>query len=438
MNFPDKMPTFSIKTLGCKVNQYETQLMRERLDENGFEEVSLAQEADYFIINSCTVTHKADRDTRNLINHFHRVNPAGKIIVAGCYTEMKKDRDLLYNLPGVTSFVPNREKENIAEILKAPFLPKTIKSPNTESKKSTYIKKFKGHNRAFIKIQDGCNHRCSYCKVSLVRGKSISRNEHEILKEIKKVLSVGFQEIVLTGICLGAWGYDISKETSLSNLLERISNINGNFRIRLSSIEPLYVTDRLIELVCDNKKVCKHLHIPLQSGDDKVLMKMNRPYKIKDFSRLVKKIRRRIPEVAITTDILLGFHGEDEKSFKKTIGFIKKIKPSRIHIFSYSKREGTPAANYTGALDNVAIKERMKKLSSIALFLQHDFAKKFIGKKETVLVENKRERESALLTGYTDHYVRAFLDGPDSLKNRIVTAKIIGFMGDKSAVLALP
>jgi threonylcarbamoyladenosine tRNA methylthiotransferase MtaB len=415
MNSQNK-PIFIIKTLGCKVNQYESQIMREELIKTGFEETSNERDAFYAIINSCTVTGKADKETRNLINGIHNKNPKCKIAVVGCYAESDKDRRTLLKIPGITFILKNSEKLNIAKI----FNP-SLAISGTERKG---INSFKNHERIFIKIQDGCNHQCSYCKVRLVRGRSKSRREEDVLEEIKNVVTKGYQEIVLTGICLGAWGRDLDNKQSLSGLLDKIVNLNGNFRIRLSSIEPIYITHELLDTMNKHKKICKHLHIPLQSGDKSVLKLMKRPYNVKQFLAIIRTSRRKIKNLAITTDVIVGFPGEKNKNFINTLKTIELIKPSRIHVFSYSKREGTEAYHYEDIIDKDTKKKRVFLVKSLGDKISKEFAKKFIGKTVDVIIENTRDRKTNLLTGYSGEYVRVMIDGPDNLKNSTQKVKI--------------
>jgi len=427
MNSPVN-PTFLIETLGCKVNQYESQAMREELKKNGFLEKKDAASADFYILNSCTVTQKADADTRNLIRRFHRTNPSGKVVIAGCYAEFAKDRKALMDIPGVARLVRNTEKDRIAEIVAGQ------KSPAGRENRLN-ITNFENRDRAFVKVQDGCNHRCAYCKVPLVRGPSRSRPEHEIVSEITVLASKGYKEIVLTGICLGAWGKDPGEKSDLAYLVRHISRIDGLFRVRLSSIEPIYVTDDIISLLKENTKVCKHLHIPLQSGDDRILRLMKRPYTGKKFREIIRKIRKQIPDIAVTTDVLVGFPGESERNFRNTLKFIKEIKFSRIHVFSYSSREGTAAAERKAGPDKKAVKKRVKILRDAGKKLSMDFAKHFIGKSQSVVIESHRDK-SGFLGGYTDRYIRVFIDGPDPLKNKLIPVEIIRV--DEHLTTALP
>ena len=416
MNSQNK-PTFIIKTLGCKVNQYETQGMRENLIRTGFEETCDEKNACFAIINSCTVTGKADKETRNLINGIYRKNPKCKIAIAGCYAESDRDRKTLLAIHGVSFIVRNKEKFNIARI----FDPTAL----VEKAEEKGIESLEGHERIFVKIQDGCNHKCSYCKVRLVRGESKSRTEEEIIEEIKNIIKNGYLEIVLTGICLGAWGRDLNNKKSLSKLLYKITNLEGNFRIRLSSIEPVYVTGDLLDVMSKSKKICKHLHIPLQSGDDSILKLMRRPYNAKQFLSVIKSARKKMNNIAITTDVIVGFPGEEDKNFANTLETIKSISPSRMHVFPYSKREGTEAYGYKGMVDKKTIKKRAKFLRDLGCTLSKEFAKKFIKKEVDIIIENTRDKKTNLLLGYSGEYIRVLIDGPDTIKNSMQMAKIL-------------
>ncbi len=408
MNSPDKH-TFLIETLGCRANQYDTQAMRELLSRSGFRETRSETEADIFIINSCSVTHKADKGCRNRITHFKKINPKGKVAVAGCYAEFASDRKLL-SVSGAHYLIKNSEKIKIADILKNTKI-------SGSSRENFNISDFENRDKAFLKIQDGCDHKCSYCKVRLVRGRSKSRPEVDVMEECRRILKKGFKEITLTGICLGAWGMDIGKNERLCNIVSRILALPGDFRVRLSSIEPIYINDSLIKLIASNDKLCEHLHVPLQSGDDAVLKRMRRPYTTRSFQSIIARIRKNVPNAAFTTDVLAGFPGETEASFKKTLKFLKRVKPSRMHVFSYSRREGTEAAAYSDEIRPEVTKKRTRALNVLNKSLMDEFAKRFLNKKERVLIESDRDKKTGLLAGYTSFYVRVLVDGPDSLKN---------------------
>ena len=416
---------FYIHTLGCRVNQYESEAIRELLLKSEFKECLSREIADIYIINTCTVTQHADKKSRYLIGLFHRTNPKASIVVTGCYAENNAD-DLSF-LPGVAHIVPNKNKDRIAELLAASSMQVTegIRTPLA-------ITDFKGHVKAFVKIQDGCENFCSYCKVPQVRGRLWSKPLCDIVSEVKGLVIAGFKEIVLSGICLGAWGKDLEghdpagiKSPGIVDVLNALDDIKGDFRIRLSSIEPKYVTDKLIDYIASNDRVCKHLHIPLQSGDDEILRKMNRTYTVAGYKALIEKVCSKIENVAITTDVLIGFPGESDENFANTLNLIRDIMPLRVHIFTFSSREGTAAHRMRDqAIGEKKLKNRYYELKAVALGASCVYREKFLNKKLNVLVETKRDKHSGLLTGYSDNYIKMLFEGPDGLIRKIVPVRV--------------
>ena len=412
-----------MQTLGCKVNQYESQAMREILLQCGFEECLSKESADVYILNTCTVTQHADTESRYLIGLFHRSNPKAKVVVTGCYAE--KNSDDLLALPGVSHVLKNVEKNKIASILDRHSSPPPGK---------LYITDFKGYSKAFVKIQDGCENFCSYCKVPLVRDHLNSKPIKDIVREVDGLVRNGFKEIILTGICIGNWGRDLFSNAiakdfrlgglSLVDVLEALNRLDGDFRVRISSIEPKYVTNELIDFISRNKRFCRHLHIPMQSGDDEILYKMNRGYSASDYRALIEKIRSKIEEIAITTDVLVGFPGETETHFKNTVNFIKDIQPARTHIFTFSRRPGTAAYNMPGEVSGDVLRIRYNVLNVAALSASYLYRRRFLNKMLDVLVETNRERHSGLLTGYSDNYIKVLFDGDDKLMKMIHPVKI--------------
>ncbi|MCK5450631.1 MAG: tRNA (N(6)-L-threonylcarbamoyladenosine(37)-C(2))-methylthiotransferase MtaB [Candidatus Omnitrophica bacterium] len=385
------MKTFAIKTLGCKVNQYEEQVIRESLLKQGFVEEDPVK-AEIFIVNSCTVTEQANVKTRKITRRIKKENPSAKIIVTGCYAVLPEDIEELNALEEVDMVVPGGRKTEIARIL----------MPGIEEKKtcSEEITELREHTRTFLKVQDGCDQKCSYCKVNIVRGRSRSKDEEDVLREVKE-LSKKSKEIVLTGICLGSWKGDISKD--LAGLVSRINRIDGDFRIRLSSIEPNHITEDLIKIISGNR-VCPHLHIPLQSGSDMILKAMNRRYDTARFRDIVKRVRDRIPLVGITMDVITGFPGETEEEAENTVRFIKEIGPSRLHVFTYSERKGTAAYSMKNKVPGNIAKERTKVLIELGKVLQIEFCRNFIGKEVKILVE--KVSITGQVEGYTGEYLR--------------------------------
>lgn len=419
---------FYIHTLGCKVNQYESQAMREILLGAGFKECLSRDMADIYIINTCTVTQHADRESRYLAGMFHRTNPLAKIVVTGCYVE--RNADEISTLPGVSHIVKNDKKNSIVDILN------DLGGATSEVGRGSHltITGFKGHTKAFVKIQDGCENRCSYCKVPLVRGVLKSKPLDVIVKEVSGLVANDFKEIVLTGICLGAWGRDIFppeisnsvglKAPDLTDVLKSLERISGNFRIRISSIEMKYVTDEMIAFIAGSKKVCRHLHIPLQSGDDEILKRMNRPYTCAQYLGLIEKLKHSIKDIAISTDVMVAFPGETDENFINTMNFLKAVSPARTHIFTYSKRDGTAAAAFDGEVNEVLARKRYYNLRTIAIMLSYIYRAKFIGRTLDVLVESKRDRQTGLLSGYSDNYIKVIFAGDDGVMRTIAPVRI--------------
>jgi len=401
--------TFYIKTLGCKVNQYESQVIRENFLKQGYVEVDHIDEANICVINSCTVTSTSDSKSLRLI---HNAVKKGKCVVAtGCMVE---DEDLdLSKLKGAKFIIRNKDKYKIPQIIS--------RKPNTENRKPIHgISSLKDHTRVFVKVQDGCDNVCSYCKVRVVRGRSRSRAFKDVLDECATIIKNGTKEIVLTGICLGAYGRDIS--TDLSTLIEGICGIKGDWRLRLSSVEPKDIGKDLLKQFQTQKRICRHLHLPFQSGDDHVLRRMSRPYKRSDYLDIVQRIKDDVPGIAISTDIMVGFPGETEKRFENTLDFLNIVRPMRMHIFPFSKRSGTKAYDFKDTVNSAAKRKREEKLLQLAQAFTSEFTNNLRDKDVEVLVEDKRSRDGKL-QGYTSTYIKVYLPGPDTLKGHFVKRK---------------
>jgi len=385
-------------TLGCKVNQYDTQGIREHFLSQGFWEQKNGVPSDVCLINTCTVTSRADRQSKYAIRRAIRVNPAARIIVTGCLAQ--KDASAIADIRGVDFIIGKR------------FLG------------SALISDFKGHTRAFLKVQDGCNNRCSYCKVPLVRGNSRSRALSDIIKEAEGLVKSGFKEIVLCGICLGSFGKDLDPKPDLVDIIQSLEKIRGLRRLRLSSIEANDISGDLIKKMANSKILCRHLHIPMQSGDDAILKKMNRSYHRRDYLQLVKRIKKEIPALSVTTDIMVGFPGENEKNFSNTIGLVSEIMPLRVHIFPYSPRELTSAAKYTDILSPRIKQERFARLKEAAGDSSMAFRKQFLNKNIEVLIEEPCGDKAGFWQGYTDNYIRVLVRSRRDLRNRLLKVKL--------------
>jgi threonylcarbamoyladenosine tRNA methylthiotransferase MtaB len=401
------MKSVKFYTLGCKVNQYETQEIRERFLEAGFLEVKGKESADVYVVNTCTVTAKADKDSLYFIHRSHHENLKAKIIVTGCLAELERKK--IKAQPGVNLVVSKLDKTKIVS-----------KLCGWRKKTKQGISFLEGHTRAFLKIQDGCNNFCSYCRVPLARGASQSRQLEDIISEAKRLVERGFKEIVLTGICLGSYGKDLRPCQSLVKVIRALENMKGLLRIRLSSIEAGDVSPELIQAMADSSKLCRHLHIPIQSGDDQILKSMHRSYSSRDYLELVKKIKTRVRGLAITTDVLVGFPRESELNFKNTLSLVNSIRPLRIHIFPFSPRPGTAAADLTGILKESVIKERAKRLQGISQKCSLAFLQRSLRKKMDVLVEGRSQDNPGFWEGHTDTYVKVLIRSRKNLKNELV------------------
>jgi len=390
------MKTVKFVTLGCKVNQYDTQSIRERFLKTGFTQIYNTEPADICLIDTCTVTASADRKSRNAIRSCIRGNPQAKVIVTGCLVE--KDANALADIQGISFIISKR------------FFPSGISN-------------FCAHTRAFLKIQDGCDNFCSYCKVPLVRGRSRSRDLREIINDAQQLVKNGFKEIVLCGICLGAYGRDLEKRRDLVDAIEELEGIEGLLRIRLSSIEAGDVSGRLINKMKQSQKLCRHLHIPIQSGDDEILKKMNRRYSRKDYLNLIKRIKSNVPGIAITTDVLVGFPGETSINFQNTVDLVKKILPLRTHIFPYSRRQGTPAGILKDKINTPIVKKRALLLAGISRNCSLIYRKQFLNKAGKVLIEGHPKENNKYWEGYADNYIKVWVKSRGNLKNQLVQAR---------------
>lgn len=420
------MKTIRFLTFGCKVNQYETQRIREDFRRLGFIEDEKRKNADLYLINTCTVTHRADADSLRVIRKIGVAHPKAKIIVTGCLTEL--DEDKIKQAARVDLIVKNKDKDRLVSLCSSFF--NVRRTQNAERRTESSISYFKDHTRAFLKIQDGCNNFCSYCKIPLVRGRSCSRPAGQILREARRLAESGYKEIVLTGICLGAYGKDLKPRQTLVDLIKNIEKIGGILRIRLSSIEAGDVSDELIRGIKESAKLCRHLHIPLQSGDDRILKKMNRGYSAKVYLDLIRKIRSQIPRIAITTDCLVGFPGEDEAGFRNTLKIIKQIRPLRTHVFPYSARRGTRAFEMKGRIPDKLAKERAGILKKTADACSMDYKKDFLGQKMDVLIESRDKKDRLYWSGHTDNYLQVLVKSRSNLKNRLVLLQLHKLSGE--------
>ncbi len=434
-------------TVGCKLNQYETQAIAEQLEGCGFERVDFSQPAEIYVINTCTVTKESDYSSRQAIYRAKRRSPQAKIIVTGCYAQLEKE--FLEKLPGVSLVVEQDQKGELANKIASLFGDHTIKLG--EKKKDDEFFGFKvckhaKHTRALVKIQDGCDKRCSYCVVPLARGKEKNRDVDSILAEINCLVKNGYKEVVLTGVHIGRYNSAIGRSLpdgwqagasggkdslNLAHLTERILNDTKVQRLRFTSIDPKEFSDELIDLISKSnrpdasQRIARHLHIPLQSGDNHILSLMKRDYTADEYGKLLVKIKSAIPEVMIGADVIVGFPGETDEQFENTYQFILSSPLSYLHVFSYSDRKGTIASQFPDKVPPHIIHERSETLHNLGRKKWEEYLDLFIGKTLDVLIEQKRDKKTNKLSGLSDNYIRVLLDGEDSLKNRIIPVSIL-------------
>ena len=393
-------------SLGCKVNQYETNAMAQKFIEHGYEVVEFDEYADVYIVNTCTVTNVADRKSRQMLRRAKEINKDATLVACGCYAQVAKEE--LKKIPEIDLIIGNNEKNDIIQIVENHIAQKgaedlvsdvMYKLDYVELGTTTYTEK----TRAVIKVQDGCDRFCSYCLIPYARGHIRSRKIENVIEEIKKVVEEGINEVVITGIHIASYGRDFKGENiGLIDLLEEINKIQGLHRIRLGSIEPTIITDEFVERLSKLDKICDHFHLSLQSGCTETLKRMNRRYTTEEFKAVTKRLRAKFPNAALTTDIIVGFPGETDEEFNTTYEFLKEIAFYKMHIFKYSPRKGTKAAVMPNQVDGKIKEERSKKLIELSNENEYNYNKKYIGKQVEVLFE---EREGEYLKGHTTNYI---------------------------------
>ena len=409
-----------ICSLGCKVNIYESEFVIDLLKNHGYEIVSFNDNvADIYIINTCSVTNEADRKSRQLINKARRANNEALVVVMGCYSQVKPD-DIDADV-----IIGNKDKSKIVEIIDS-----TLKKKNKYKKiynlrdeedfEDMEISCFANHTRAFVKIQDGCNAFCSYCIIPYTRGCIRSKKFNNVIDEVTTLVNNGYKEIVLTGIHTGRYGLDLDN-VNLEKLLKELVKIEGIYRIRLSSIEINEITDGILDLFKNNEIMAKHLHIPLQSGSDKILKLMNRKYDTNYFERRIREIRRVIPDISITTDLIVGFPGEEDRDFNDTVNFLKKINFTKIHTFPYSKRDNTKASMMKNQINGIIKKARVREVLEISKVSEYDYYKKFLN---SVLEGVTEVRSDGKIMVHTSNFIPVLVD--DNVgNNKVVRVELL-------------
>lgn len=416
----------AVYTLGCKVNQYESASLARLFQERGYQVVNFEDQADVYIINTCTVTHLGDRKSRQLIRRAAKSNPDAVMAVTGCYAQVSPDE--VMEIPEVDLLVGTRDRARLVDLVE-----QTVKGREPVNAVSEYAagdefeelsaQSIQGRVRAFLKIQEGCENFCTYCIVPYARGPLRSRQPGRVIEAARKLVESGYKEIVLTGIHTGAYGRDLGRDVTLSGLLKDLLGIPGLVRLRLSSIEPHDITLELVEIMSGSKIICRHLHVPLQSGNDEILRRMHRRYTSLEYLRLADVLKENIPGLGLTTDVMVGFPGESEEYYQSTFDLVKKIGFSGLHVFKYSPRRGTPAAGYEQQVEPGLKDERSRKLIQLGRRLSARFASSHLGQDLSVLAEQQVQGAGGLYEGHTDNYIRVMFPGHESLVGQIVRVK---------------
>ena len=444
------MKTVAFHTLGCKVNQYDTEAMATLFRRQGYQVVPFEDSADIYVINTCTVTHQGDRKSRQLVRRARRRNPGAVVVVAGCYAQTTPGEAAA--IPGVSLVLGNSDKSRVVELAEeaAKREEVLVAVGNIFSLRDfgeLDIEQFTGRTRAPVKVQDGCREFCTYCIIPYARGTIRSRPLDDVRQQVTRLAEAGIREVVLTGIHIGSYGRDLDPQPSLSDLLFAIHDVKGIERIRISSLEPMDADLDFLRTMAELPKVCHHLHLPIQSGSDTVLQRMRRRYQTSDLSQLLENARKWMPDLSVTTDVMVGFPGETEEEFRQTYRFIEKEQFTRLHVFPFSPRRGTPAAEAADQVDHEVKSRRVHELLDLSDRLSRSFYHRFVGETHTVLVEDQTgelpddlptdwqhsggEDESddmglTILDGLTDQYVRVFFRGWRRWRNRFIRVRIEG------------
>lgn len=416
--------TFSILTLGCKVNQYESEAMSEIFEKRGYREVGNDEFSDVYIVNTCTVTNLSDRKSRQFIRKSKKKNPDSVVAVVGCYSQVSPDE--VKNIEGVDVVIGTTERNKIVDLIeesKASHEKINIVKDLKNVREFANTTNFDSNNRtrAYMKVQDGCNRFCTYCIIPFARGPIRSRTIEDSVREARTLADRGFKEIVLTGIHIGSFGMDMG-DMRLIDLIEAIVEVDGIERIRLSSVEPIIITDDFMERAVKTGKLCDHFHLSLQSGSNNILKAMNRRYTREEYIEKANIIRKYMPHAGLTTDIIVGFPGESEEDFADSMSIVREVGFSRIHVFKYSKRKNTKAAVMKNQIDGNVKKERSEKLISLGEEYQEIFERENMKTPQSVLFEEEHEEE---YYGYTTNYIRVKAKSQTDLKNKIKEVKIL-------------
>lgn len=417
--------TVSFLTLGCKVNQYDSDAMRTIFLQQGYRAVKEEEEADVYVINTCSVTSIGDRKSRQMVRKIRRKHPQAVIAVAGCYAQIAPE--IFEAMGDIDVIVGAQNRSKIVEYVEqAQKKEKTINAVKdimsvTEFENLYVDAEGETKTRAFIKVQEGCDNYCTFCIIPFARGKLKSRKQKDAVEEIRRLVARGYREIVLTGIHLGNYGRDLHDGTSLATLVEELLRIPNLLRIRMGSIESVELSDDLINLIKDEPRVCRHLHLPIQSGSDAVLRRMNRHYRLPEYKKLISELREKIPGLALTTDLIVGFPGETEENFMETLETLRELRFSAIHVFPYSQRTGTPAAVFPNQVPGDIKKDRVHRVQELEKEVSKEYRKTFLQKTVHVLIE---EEKNGYFEGLSDEYIRVSITDKNVEKGRLYSVYV--------------
>lgn len=421
-------------TLGCRVNHYETEAMAEKFIREGYEVTQFENFADVYVINTCSVTNMSDKKSRQIISRARRRNKEAVIAAVGCYSQVAPDE--VSKIEGVDVVLGTRNKGDIVYYVnkaRDEHKPQLMVGEVLKNKQfeELNIEEYQDKTRAFLKIQDGCNRFCAYCLIPYTRGTTCSKDPDKVLTEIKKLNEHGFKEIILSGIHTASYGVDLDGNVSLITLLEEIEKLDGIERVRIGSIEPSFFTDEVIEKIKNMKKLCPQFHLSLQSGCDATLKRMNRRYTAKEYEDAVNRIRENLNDASITTDVIVGFPGETDEEFNETYEYLKRIKLTKTHIFKFSPRKGTKAADMSNQVDGNVKEQRSKALIGLNEKNEGDFSKSLVGRELDVLIEQEVSNKPGVFEGYTRNYVKVeIFIGNENMIGKLVPCKIVEACGN--------
>ena len=416
------MKKVALHNLGCKVNAYETEAMQEMLEKNGYEIVPFHEKADIYIINTCTVTNMADRKSRQMLHRAKKMNPDALVVAAGCYVQAKEAAGEMDACVDIV--IGNNRKKDLIDILENHTQKAVIDINHTKEYEELHLSKTAEHTRAYIKVQDGCNQFCTYCIIPFARGRVRSRKKSDVIGEVTELAKHGYKEVVLTGIHLSSYGVDLENDNLLSLILA-VHEVEGIERIRLGSLEPRIITEEFVKSIATLPKMCPHFHLSLQSGCDATLRRMNRRYTAKEYYEKCELLRTYFENPALTTDVIVGFPGETEEEFQESMTFVDKVNFYETHIFKYSKRQGTKAANMERQVSEEIKTQRSNAMLELDAKKRKQYEADFLGKEVEVLVEETVLRDGTTYqVGHTKEYIKVALDTEKNLQNQLVNISL--------------